>query len=118
MTENVNKPAVWDRIWHNRGSQLVASLVAVLAILVPDAAHAQNTSLDAVGSRMMQAVCGFIASPIVTVVVAVSLVGLLILATTNEDNGMISKILKVLVAGLCIVGLASVMSLLGFNMVC
>lgn len=118
MNENVTKPALWDRLWHNRGSQLVASAAAVLAVLVPDAAHAQNTSLDSVGQRMMGAVCGFIASPIVTVIVAVALVALLIMATVNEDNGMISKILKVLIAGLAIVGLASVMQLLGFNMVC
>jgi len=85
------------------------AMVALLSA-IPPSAYAQ---WDELGGGMSEAFCDFIDSPIVTVIIAIGIISLLFLMALNEDNGIVSKLIKVLVAGMAIVFLGSLLSVLG-----
>lgn len=85
------------------------ALMGLVLLIAPTDAWA----LSSIGGGMLRAICAFIKSPIITAIAAFSILGLLVVMSLNEDKGIMSKFLKVLIAVFAIIGLASVMALLG-----
>lgn len=117
MNQMQQKAPLWNRFWHARSVQAAAGAVAVLSTLVPGTARAQG-GLDGIGGNMIKAVCEFIKSPIVTVCIGIAILALFLVMAMNEDNKMLSTILKIVIAGAAIAGLPGVLSILGFEMNC
>lgn len=92
---------------------LVAIAYGLFVLLLPDVAMAGP--FDVVGDRLKKVVCEFVKSPLVLVIVAAALIGLLVLMAVNEDKGLISTALKILVGGLMIYFLGSFIVVLGIG---
>lgn len=73
------------------------------------------TDFGSIASSIWSVICKFIKSPIVGVIVAVAILALLVMMAVNEDKGMLSTILKILIAAGCIIGLPSIIGMFGFQ---
>lgn len=111
-------------LWNTRLARafvLGAGLIVMLAGNKAEAATrsaAPAMNFGELGTKLAGFLCSFITSPIVGVVVGVSILALLLLMTMNEDNGLLSKALKVLVGGMAILFIPSLLSMLGFDIGC
>jgi hypothetical protein len=121
-TKQHGTKSIFNAVWHNRWVQQALVGSALTALLMPigaaQAATGAPGSFEELGAKMWEVVCKFIASPLVAVVVGISILALLFVMAMNEDNGMLSKVVKVLLAAMCIVFLPSLMALLGFDVGC
>lgn len=118
-TKQHGTKSIFNAVWHNRWVQQGLIGSALLALLMPvgaaQAATRAPASFAELGSSIWTVVCQFIKSPIVAVVIGISILALLMVMAMNEDNGMLSKVIKVVIAGMAIVFLPSIMALLGFS---
>ena len=125
----MNQPAqkqasLMERLWHSRATQTYLMVAALAALTLPGeaAAQAKNTlgsgSWMSVGKNMASNFCQFLESPIITVAVGAGAVGVLIVASMNEDNGTLSKILKTVGFGIAILMVPGILSGLGFGSIC
>lgn len=108
-----NRPSVAERIWDSAGMRGLLMLAATLAFVMPGPAAAQG--FNEIGNKLETVFCSFIKSPIITIFVGVAMLGLFIVAAMNEDNKMLSTILKVVVAGCAIVFLPGLLNMIGFS---
>lgn len=92
---------------------VIAVLVGLLTLAMPELALAQAGGFDEVGQRGWQAICQFLRSPIVTVVAAAVIVGLLIAVMSNEENKVIGRILQILIGVALLLAIPGVLGLLG-----
>lgn len=117
------KPSIFERVWHNPSIKAYTTLALFAAMALPGAAHASTNTLttggwNKLGSNMAKTFCGFLESPIITIVVAVGALALFIVAAMNEDNGTMSKLLKVLGFGMAMLAIPGILPLLGFGRIC
>jgi tetrahydromethanopterin S-methyltransferase subunit C len=91
----------------------VAILLGLAVVFIPEVAFAQAGGFDQVGQRGWQAICQFLRSPIVTVIAAAVVVGLLIAIMANEENKVIGRILQILIGVALLLAIPGVLSLLG-----
>lgn len=118
------KASLMDRLWHSRAAQAYLMVAALAALALPGEAAAQskNTlgqgSWMSLGGNMAKQFCQFLESPIVTVAVGVGAAAAMIIASMNEDNGTLSKILKTVCFGMAILMLPGVLTGLGFGSIC
>lgn len=121
-TKQHGTKSIFNTVWHNRWVQQALVGSALTALLMPigaaQAASRAPGSFEALGKELWAVVCKFIASPIVAVVVGISILALFMVMAMNEDNGMLSKIVKVVIAAMCILFLPAIMALLGFDVGC
>lgn len=108
------------RAWHSRGVNLALWTAAIVTMTAPGTASAAYGSgggagFSQLGQGLLNIVCNFTKSPIVTVIVAVALIACFVVASLNEDKGTLSTILKTVGFGLAIVMLPRLMSLIGFS---
>lgn len=95
-------------------TMVVSVILFGLAMLfAPEVAMAQAGGFDEVGQRGWQAICQFLRSPIVTVVAAAVIVGLLIAVMSNEENKVIGRILQILIGVALLLAIPGVLGLLG-----
>lgn len=118
-----NKFTFLERLWHNRSVKAYTTLAFFAAMSLPGAAHASTNTLttggwNKLGGNMAKTFCGFLESPIVTIVVAVGALALFVVAAMNEDNGTMSKLLKVCCFGMAILAIPGILPLLGFGRIC
>lgn len=90
-----------------------AVLLGLAVMFVPEVALAQAGGFDQVGQRGWQAICQFLNSPIVTVIAAAVVVGLLIAVMANEENKVIGRILQILIGVALLLAIPGVLGLLG-----
>lgn len=125
MTNVTPVPAVsfGDRAWHATigskwGNMLLKVGLLGLAML-PLTSHAASRGpggdFSQIGSTLGGLFCSFIKSPIIAVILGVAILGLLIMAALNEDNGMLSKFLKTVVAGVIILFIPAFLNMIGFE---
>lgn len=117
-TKQHGTKSIFNTVWHNRWVQQALVGSALTALLMPiGAAQAASApgSFKELGDSMWRVICEFIASPVVAVVVGISILALFMVMAMNEDNGMLSKVIKVVIAAMCILFLPSLMVLLGFK---
>lgn len=112
--------SIFNAVWHNRWVHQTLVAGALGALLAPiggaqAATLMQPADFNSLGNSIWSVVCKFIQSPIVAVVIGISILALLMVMAMNEDNGMLSKVIKVVIAGMAIVFLPSIMILLGFK---
>lgn len=124
-TKQHGTKSIFNAVWHNRWVQQVLVGSALTALLMPigvaQAATSTSTapgSFAELGGKLWDVVCQFIKSPMVAVVIGISIVALLMVMAMDEDNGMLSRIIKVVIAGMAIVFLPALMALLGFDVRC
>lgn len=108
------------RAWHSRGVNLALWSAAIVMMTAPGMARAAygaggGAGFSGLGTGLLNMLCQFTNSPIVTVIVAVGLVACFVVAALNEDKGTLSTILKVVGFGLAIVMLPRIMSMIGFS---
>lgn len=105
--------------WHSRGFNLALWAAAIIMMTAPGMASASygggGGGFAGLGQGLLNVLCQFTKSPIVTVIVAVSLVACFVVAALNEDKGTLSTILKVVGFGLAIVMLPRLMTMIGFS---
>jgi len=119
MTRNsVTRPSLWARLWFNRYTAVVVQAAAVLAILAPQPAAAQARGLEDVGGGMIEAVCRFTQSPLVTGIAAFSVVACLVLLLINEGRELLTRVLQIVLAIAGLLALPGIMSMLGMNITC
>ena len=70
---------------------------------------------EEIGTKIWEVICKFIHSPIVAVIVAIAILALLVMMALNEDKGMLSTLLKIVIAAMAIIGLPSIIGLLGLK---
>lgn len=102
-------------LWH-MGKPLGFAL-ALYGMMISRANAAAPGDFKTIGDNIWGVICKFIASPVVGVIVAISILALLVMMALNEDKGMLSTILKIIVAAACIIGLPSIMGMLGFDLI-
>lgn len=113
----------FKRGWHSTATNLALWATAIVLMTASGAASANyggggGQGFSAMGQNLINLVCDFIQSPIVTVVLAVALVASFVIAAMNEDKGTLSKVLKTLMYGFGIVLLPGLLSQMGFNFGC
>lgn len=112
------------KAWHSRNVNLAMWAAAIVWMMVPGRASAQNygggggTGFAGLGGDLLDIVCSFTQSPIVTVIVAMGLIACFVVAALNEDKGTLSTVLKVVGFGLALVMLPRLMNAVGFNWGC
>jgi len=86
-----------------------------LWLLLPGSALAQFTNWNDMGGSIWDQICGFIDSPIVAGVLAISLIVALLAFTANEGNRLISTVLGVIIGAATIMFIPSLIIQLGFG---
>lgn len=111
-------------LWNTRLARAFVLGAGLVVMLAGNTAKAGSlyadapTSFGELGTKLGKFLCDFITSPIIGVAVGVSILALLLLMTMNEDNGLLSKALKVLIGGMAILFIPSLLSMLGFDIGC
>lgn len=103
-----------------RITMAVAMAIAVVLLVFGVAGPAAAAGpFDEIGSKLGNVLCDFAHSPIVIVIAGAAFVGLFILMLTNEDKGILSTMLKIVVAALAIYNIAAIITWLGIgNIAC
>lgn len=114
--------SIFSAVWHNHVVKQVVIGSALTSLLLPigaaNAAPSGPAGFESLGKSIWEVVCKFINSPIVAVVIGISILCLLMVMSMNEDNGILSRVIKVVIAGMSIVFLPSIMAMLGFDVGC
>lgn len=106
------------RMFGAPGTVWIATLaMIVLVVLFTGAAHAAapGGSFQQLGGNLGQIVCDFVKSPVILVIVVVSLIATLIALTLNEDNKFLTSVLKAMIAGLAIWSIGSIVTVLNIG---
>lgn len=107
---------LWDRTVESGVGRTAIKLAAVLAVMSPF--NARANMFEDMGGDLIAIFCDFLNSPVVTLVLAVALVVLLLMGASGEDNGLMTKIIRLLILGVGILFIPSLLSLMGFPIVC
>lgn len=121
----LNTRSLMSATWNTRLNRAAVTAIGLALVLFGSKAQAAERvapggGLDfgGLGTKLGQFLCDFIHSPVIAVVVGISILALLLLMTMNEDNGMLSKALKVLIGGMTILFIPPLLGMLGFDLGC
>lgn len=104
-----------ERLWHAPSVKAFLLLMAAASFVTPAHAQSGGGGFDGFGAKLGSVLCSLINSPIVTILVGAGMVGLLITAVLNEDNRMLSGMLKTVVCGLAIIFIPGLLTMMGFK---
>lgn len=105
--------AIFSATWKSRKGMALLIFSGIITGLAPVQANAQD--FGGMGATMWGAVCKFTRSPVVTVIVGIAVLALLVAMAANEDNKMLSSVIKVVVGGIAILYLPAILGILGFQ---
>lgn len=107
--------SLWSRMKAAADPRGALMLLLLLAVMTPGRAAAQAQDFGGLGTGLWRLICSFIKSPIVAVIVGVGILAAFVVAALNEDNGTLSKILKVVIFGMAILFIPMLLNMLGFD---
>lgn len=107
------KTSKWSRFCDSRFARYFAWPAMLFTLMGRDARA--SSDLSSMGSSLGSGLCEFIDGPIPTIIVGVGLLGCVILLAANEDKGTVTTVLKIVIGGMCILYLANLLGMVGFN---
>jgi hypothetical protein len=111
--EGNTKESKWSRFRNSIFARYIA-WPALIFMMMGRNAHAAG-DLEDMGGDLGSGLCEFIDGPIPTIIVGVGLLGCVMALATNEDKGLVTTVLKIAVGGICILYLANLLGMVGFN---